>query len=144
MHRARYHLGALDTENLKAGQDFNELAETYVIFITENDVIGKGKPVHIFERYDKTNDEKLNDGNYIIYVNGQYRGDDDLGKLMHDFCCAVPEEMFFKEMSERAKQFKETNKEKTKMNAAIERIINEHLEKDFNPDSGLLGELKER
>lgn len=143
-HRARYHLGALDTENLKAGQCFNELPETYVIFITENDNIGKRKPVYIFERYDKTNDEKLNDDSYIVYVNGEYRGDDDFGRLMHDFCCAVPEEMFFKEMSDRAKQFKEFKKENTKMNAAIERIINEHLERDPNPDSGLLGKLKDK
>ncbi len=30
---------------------------------------------------------------HIIYVNGQYRGDDMLGDLMHDFCCSEPDEM---------------------------------------------------
>lgn len=35
--RARYHLSAMDVENLRKGQDFDELPETYVIFITETD-----------------------------------------------------------------------------------------------------------
>ena len=36
-HRARYHSSVLDVENLDAGQDFNQLPDTYTIFIIEND-----------------------------------------------------------------------------------------------------------
>ena len=39
--RSRYHSSALDIESLSAGQNFEELPETYVIFITENDVFGE-------------------------------------------------------------------------------------------------------
>ena len=34
-------------------------------------------------------------GTHILYVNGEYRGDSDLGKLMHDFNCIDAEEMYF-------------------------------------------------
>jgi predicted transposase/invertase (TIGR01784 family) len=37
-HRARYHSSVLDVENLNAGEEFEALPETYIIFITENDI----------------------------------------------------------------------------------------------------------
>ena len=43
--RARYHSSIMDSHLLKPGEDFDKLPETYVIFITENDVIGAGKPL---------------------------------------------------------------------------------------------------
>ena len=36
-HRARYHSSMMDVENLDEKQDYRELPDTYVIFITEND-----------------------------------------------------------------------------------------------------------
>lgn len=36
-HRARYHSSALDVENLDEKQEYRELPDSYVIFITEND-----------------------------------------------------------------------------------------------------------
>ena len=35
----------MDANLLKKGEDFDKLPETWVIFITENDVIGKGLPL---------------------------------------------------------------------------------------------------
>jgi len=42
--RARYNSSMMDTNLLQKSGDFNALPETYVVFITEHDVIGKGKP----------------------------------------------------------------------------------------------------
>lgn len=131
-HRARYHLGALDTENLKAGQDFKELPDTYIIFITENDVFGKGEPLYIFTRTEAKTGEPLSDGTYIIYVNGQYRGDDAIGRLMHDFCCADPSEMYFEDMADRAKVFKDDERGETKMSAVVDRILSEMKDEWLN------------
>ena len=49
-HRARYHSSVLDIENLHSGQEFQELPDTYTIFITEEDFFGMGKPVYPIER----------------------------------------------------------------------------------------------
>lgn len=40
--RARYHSAAIDIESLNAGQLFEELPETYTIFVTEHDIYGFG------------------------------------------------------------------------------------------------------
>ena len=41
--RARYHSSMLDAHSLQPKEDFSALRDNYVIFITENDVIGKSK-----------------------------------------------------------------------------------------------------
>ena len=52
--------------------------------------------------------QRLNAGAHIIYVNGARRGEDTpLGRLLHDFFCTEPEEMYNKELAERTRFFKE-------------------------------------
>ncbi|MCR4876433.1 MAG: Rpn family recombination-promoting nuclease/putative transposase [Clostridiales bacterium] len=106
--RARYHSSAMDIENLDAGQDFDELPETYTIFITEKDIFGAGKPFYPVERINMTTGEPFNDGEHILYVNGTYRDDTEIGRLMHDFCCWNADDMQFELMRDITRYFKET------------------------------------
>lgn len=89
--RARYHASAMDIEALDAGQEFEALPETYVIFITERDFFGSGLGLYPIERMNVALGTSFDDGAHILYVNGQYRGGDPLGRLMHDFLCSDPE-----------------------------------------------------
>ena len=104
--RARYNSSMLDARLLQKGDDFDDLPETYVIFITENDVIGEGLPLYPVERYISVTGERFDDGAHIIYVNGAYRDDSLVGKLMHDFSCADPEDMNYQVLADRARYFK--------------------------------------
>lgn len=36
----------------------------------------------------------------ILYVNGEYRGDSDIGRLMHDFHCTRAEDMNFEKLTQ--------------------------------------------
>jgi hypothetical protein len=47
------------------------------------------------------------DGSHILYVNGAYRGDNPIGKLMADFSCTNPDDMQYEILSNRVKYFKE-------------------------------------
>ena len=101
--------------------------ETFVIFITENDVIGKGLPLYRIERCILETDELFDDGSHILYVNGAYRDDTPLGKLMHDFSCTQPSDMNYGILAERARYFKESKEGVAIMCKAMEDMRNQTL-----------------
>ena len=112
---------------LKKGEEFDKLPETFVIFITENDVIGKGLPLYRIERCILETDELFDDGSHILYVNGAYRDDTPLGKLMHDFSCTQPSDMNYGILAERARYFKESKEGVAIMCKAMEDMRNQTL-----------------
>ncbi len=124
--RARYHSSILDAHLLKPNEDFADLPETYVIFITENDVIGKNQPIYTIERQITNIDEPFNDGEHIVYVNGANKDSaTELGKLMHDFFCTDPDDMHFKELADKVRYFKEDEKGVAAMCKVMEDMRNE-------------------
>ena len=123
-HRARYHSSVLDIENLDAGQEFHELPDTYTIFITEKDFYGIGEPLYAIERMNLTTGKSFGDGEHILYVNGQYRGESDLGKLIHDFNCTEADDMNFDLMAERTRYLKQNPKGVQEMCKAMEDMRN--------------------
>lgn len=127
--RARYHSSILDAHLLQPKEDFSDLPETYVIFITENDVIGKGKPIYTIERYITNIDELFDDGEHIIYVNGADKNSStELGRLMHDFFCTDPNDMHYKELADKVRYFKEDEKGVAAMCRVMEEMRNETAE----------------
>ena len=113
--RVRYNLALLDSHTLKKNDDFEQLPETYIIFITENDYFGLGEPVYEIEKTVKNTNLPFDDGCTIIYVNGAYRGNDAIGKLMHDFCSANADEMNYNELASRVRLHKQQTKGVEKM-----------------------------
>ncbi len=124
-HRARYHSSVMDVENLDAGQEFTELPDTFTIFITEKDFFGKGEPVYRIENMNLTTGESFSDGAYILYVNGEYRGEDEIGKLMHDFNCTDADDMNYNLMADRTRYLKESPEGVSIMCKAMEDMRNE-------------------
>ncbi|MCI8785195.1 MAG: hypothetical protein HFI84_00880 [Eubacterium sp.] len=119
-HRARYHSSVMDVENLDTGQEFSELPDTYTIFIVEKDFYGMGKPVYSIERINLDTGKPFEDGEHILYVNGEYRGVSDIGKLMHDFSCTEANDMYFELIAERTRYLKENPKGVSEMCKVIE------------------------
>lgn len=107
-HRARYHSSVMDVENLDKGEQFEQLPDTYTIFITEKDFFGEKEPIYKIQRMNLTTGKSFDDGAYILYVNGEYRGDSDVGKLMHDFNCIDADDMQINLLAERTRYLKET------------------------------------
>lgn len=98
--RARFHSSMVDIRMLKAGQESKELRESYVIFITREDYFGYGLPIYTIDRHFEEIDKKFQDGSHIIYVeNGSYRGDDAIGRLMHDFDCKESKDIYYSELA---------------------------------------------
>ena len=106
--RARFHSSMLDSVLLQKSEDFQALPETWVVFITEHDVLRRGKPLYKVERCVLGTGELFDDGAHILYVNGAFRDDSPLGRLMHDFSCTEAADMHYAVLAEQVRYFKET------------------------------------
>lgn len=124
--RARYHSSIMDAHLLQANEDFKSLPETYVIFITENDVIGGNLPIYTIERQITNMGQPFDDGEHIIYVNGADKNSGtELGKLMHDFFCTNPDDMHYKSLADKVRYFKEDERGVAAMCKVMEDMRNE-------------------
>ncbi len=121
--RARYNSSLLDANITNPGDDYKDLYETYVIFITETDVLKANKPIYHADRIIAETGLPLNDGAHIIYVNGQNRDDTKLGRLMQDFHCRSADEMNSTVLAQRSRYFKEDEKGVRTMCRAVEELI---------------------
>lgn len=124
--RARYYVGAVDTGHFPKGDDYHTLFDTYVIFITKEDILGKGLPIyHVQRRINETGDS-FNDGSYIIYVNGEIANDNTaLGRLIHDFSCLESKDIYNETFKECVKRYKETEEGIQTMCSVMEELRNE-------------------
>ena len=126
-HRARYHSSVMDIENLHSGREFKELPDTYTIFIIEKDFYGQGEAVYPIERINLATGKFFEDGEHILYVNSEYRGDSAIGKLMHDFNCTRADDMNFELMANRTRYLKENPKGVSEMCKIMEDMRIESL-----------------
>ena len=79
------------------------------------------------ERINVITGKSFEDGEHILYVNGEYRGDSSIGKLMHDFNCTRADDMNFELMAERTRYLKENPKGVQEMCKVMEDMRNESL-----------------
>ena len=121
----------LDAHILKPGDDTEDIPDSYVIFITENDVMKGNQPIYPVERYVTAGENKVlfGDGSHILYVNGKYRGNDEIGKLMHDFSCTDPDDMNYEVLAKKARYFKQDEKGVATMCKILEDMRNEAAQK---------------
>ena len=120
--RARFNSSILDTNLLNKGEDFDRLPETYIIFITERDVLKGGLPIYHVERIIEETNERFNDGSHIIYVNGENRDDTALGRLMQDFFISDPEQMNRSVLRKRSQYFKTDDRGVRKLSLIMQDI----------------------
>ena len=69
--RSRYYHAQLDMDALLTGIDYNELPDTYVIFICDYDPIGDQLYRYTIYNYCKENDTAIPDGNHTIWLSTQ-------------------------------------------------------------------------
>jgi len=61
----------MDVNQLKAGQDFNELKASYVIFLCRFDPFDRGDAVYRFSMFDEEKRLPLGDDSYTIILNSR-------------------------------------------------------------------------
>ena len=128
VRRARFNSSMMDSRMLKEKQKFSELRDSYMIFITQTDIFGHGIPVYTVSRHFEEIDAPFNDGSYRVYVNGSYKGEDAIGKLMHDFGCKESKDIYYSELAKGVKHFKEEEGGRKIMSEAVERYAEKYVE----------------
>ena len=123
--RARYNSSLIDANITEPGDKYQNLNESYVIFITENDIMKKGLPIYHVDRIVRETGEMFGDESHIIYVNSQVKDQTALGKLMHDFSCINAKDMHYKILADRVRYFKEDEKGAETICKAMEEMRNE-------------------
>ena len=104
-YRASFNSAIMTVNSLMKTEQHSELAkrQNVVIFITLHDVL-KGKlPLYTIKRTCLETGREFHDGTSIIYVNTAHKDyTTAIGKLIHDFRCKKPEEMYSQEFAETA------------------------------------------
>ena len=129
--RARYHAALMDTHTLKKGEKFSKLPESYVIFITDKDVLGEGEQLYQIERVIRKSGNLFKDGSHILYFNTARQDDNALGKLARDFKEANPKEIQSEVLSHRVASLKEGKLDREgekKMNVLLEKYRKKAVE----------------
>ena len=129
VQRARFYCGALDMHFLDRGKKYEALPDAYVIFITESDVLKKGRPLYNIQRSIDETGEAFGDGSHIVYVNAACQDNTPLGRLMQDFNCNDPAKMHYKELADRVNYFKTSKEGEIDMTDIIEAYANNKAEK---------------
>ena len=116
----------VDSKMLDEGQEFRQLKDSYIIFIYKHDKFRKGLPVYHIDRYIRETEELFDDGSHIIYVNGNYKGNDEIGQLMNDFRQADSDKIHYAALAKGVKHFKDTEKGREQMCEAVEKYAKEY------------------
>jgi len=70
--RSRYNQSMMDMNQLSKSMDFDELKQSFVIFICNFDLFGKGQYIYTFENVCKEDSRiKLNDGVKKVFINAK-------------------------------------------------------------------------
>ncbi|MBQ7264641.1 MAG: PD-(D/E)XK nuclease family transposase [Firmicutes bacterium] len=124
--RGRFNISIMDTDVLDKNEPWDKLPETYMIFITRDDVLGGNKPIYHIDRTIRELNHKLfDDETHIIYVPSKMQDDTELGRLMHDFNCKDPSKMYNKILAERTGYFKNSEEGVSVMCAIMEQVADE-------------------
>lgn len=126
--RARYHQSMMDSRLLKKKQEFKSINDTYVIFICQHDKFKANEPIYHVDKTIRETGEAFDDGAHIIYVNGKYRGQDDFGRLAHDFNCKKADNIHFKPLADGVRHFKETEEGREEMCESFNKLADKVAE----------------
>ena len=121
--RAEYHFIALGVEFSEKGRRFDDLPHIYIIFITEDDYFKFGEPLYSIDKTLNGRAVLTETKEHMIYVNGSWQGDDDIGHLVHDLKCGDHREMYFPEFAQAFRAFKNTEGGEKPMGIIREAVI---------------------
>lgn len=108
--RTRYHQSALDWSFLEKGGKYEDLPDTYIIFITDKDIFSLGRNRYETVQYIKDSDIEFKSGEHKLFFNTAVDDGTDLSELLQYFAHSDAENDNFGALS-KAVRYHKTNAE---------------------------------
>ncbi|MDD6711385.1 MAG: PD-(D/E)XK nuclease family transposase [Sharpea porci] len=125
--RGRFYSATLDHTMLKAGEDYRDMKDSYVIMFMEEDYFKGNKPIYVFERVDLSTGKRFEDGNHIIYVNCAYNDSStEIGRLVHDLLCTNAGDMYYDVLRKSVAYYKHDERGRAEMCKEVEEYAKDY------------------
>ena len=105
----RYYQCAIDNSAINKGGDYNDLPDTFIIFLCTFDYLEKGLPVYTIKPYCTETEQKFNDGTTKIIVNStaSEKAEENLKAFLSYMNGQCPNTAYTKKLEEKVNQTKE-------------------------------------
>ena len=145
--RSRYYQGMMDLQLIDKGQYYDELNQSYVIFICPFDVFGKGRYIYTFENICKEENRiSMGDGTVKIFLNADGKMNDvsrELKAFLDYVAGKKSEDAFVNKLEETVKAAKK-NREWRREYMTLLMRDQENIEKGIEKGiRGMVSALKE-
>ena len=108
--RARYYQCMMDEQELRKGEDYAVLPDSYVVMICPQDLFHQGRHIYRFRNYEQTDRNlELRDGTTKVFLNTHGTGNDILPELKNFLNLIngnAPADDFCKEVQEQVREAK--------------------------------------
>ena len=104
--RVRYNASTITVNKSEPGDEFEDVQDVIIIYISEFDMFGAGKTVYHVENVVKETGKTVNDGLMSVYVNTEVIDNTLIGELMQCFLKTDFEDNNFPNISRRMRELK--------------------------------------
>ncbi|MCC8098407.1 MAG: PD-(D/E)XK nuclease family transposase [Eubacterium sp.] len=122
--RTRYYGSMIDKSSLDKGAEYSEMADVYIIYISETDIWKAGETIYPVKKFLGNSMLPYDDGIYVIYVNAAVDDGSDIARMMKYFKTADPNDMSRGDLSKRMYYLKNEKGGQELMCSAAEKIFN--------------------
>lgn len=129
--RVRYNASLITVQNSEPGDDFKDIQELCVIYVTKNDIFHSGFTVYHVQNTIQETGEVIDNGLKEVYINAEIKDGSKISKLMDVFECKVLNEDIQKAFPNTYKKFqsiKYDKKEVGRMSGKWEAYTKEYAE----------------
>ncbi|MDO4539013.1 MAG: hypothetical protein Q4B54_12690, partial [Coriobacteriales bacterium] len=123
-----YYCACMKVDAIPSGKDYLKIPEIWVIVVLEHGPANCESGRAYYDMRTVGYEEGLGDAGHILYLDASYRGNDELGSLMADFCESDPDKIVDELLRERVQYLKRDPKGVEHMCRISEAIFNEGVE----------------
>jgi len=123
LRRMRFNAASITVNESNPGERFGDVIEVYIVYISEKDILGKGKTMYHIDKTIRETGEIVDDGLHEILVNAEISDGSDVSELMSCFLQDEVKNAKFPRISARVNECKTSKGERTAMCKIVEEIV---------------------